>query len=219
MSKWFSHGGIILEKGQLYHSYTFWTMPIMILSQVYFFFGAPSTSGKNSKSINEWVCNLFVTCFHEFRIYEFFFTLFFFWNKVEFFDWDKKLFLQPFIFTRRHFVATSKENNKFFTKENRRFLDFGIRKNMSRTGYLCHLHNSRVHNSLDHLVFFRCTLVRLCIGRPNKILTYFLFSFNWQLWSAQDCYLTCLILKKTFSKTIIFMSYLKILEQINNVFD
>ena len=29
--------GIILAKGQLDHSYTFWTMPIMIFSQVYFF--------------------------------------------------------------------------------------------------------------------------------------------------------------------------------------
>ena len=32
--KWFSHGGIILAKGQLGHSYTFWTMPIMIFSPV-----------------------------------------------------------------------------------------------------------------------------------------------------------------------------------------
>ena len=57
---------------------------------------------------------------------------------------------------------------------------------MSRTGYLCHLHNSWVHNSLDHLVFFRCTLVRLYIGWPNKILTCFLFSFNQSQYSEAD---------------------------------
>ena len=37
--KWFFQGGTILAKGQLYHSYTFWTMPIMIFSPVYFFSG------------------------------------------------------------------------------------------------------------------------------------------------------------------------------------
>ena len=33
---WFSHGGIILAKGQIDHSHTFWTLPIMIFSPVYF---------------------------------------------------------------------------------------------------------------------------------------------------------------------------------------
>ena len=32
LSKWFSNGGIFLAKGQLDHSYTFWTMPILIFS-------------------------------------------------------------------------------------------------------------------------------------------------------------------------------------------
>ena len=35
LPKWFSHGGIILAKGQLDHSYTFWTMSILIFSPVY----------------------------------------------------------------------------------------------------------------------------------------------------------------------------------------
>ena len=37
--KWFSHGRIILAKYQPCHSYTFWTMTIMIFSSVYFFSG------------------------------------------------------------------------------------------------------------------------------------------------------------------------------------
>ena len=34
LPKWFSNRGIILAKGQLDHSYTFWIMPILILSPV-----------------------------------------------------------------------------------------------------------------------------------------------------------------------------------------
>ena len=34
LPKWFSYEGILLAKGQLDHSYTFWTMPIMIFSSV-----------------------------------------------------------------------------------------------------------------------------------------------------------------------------------------
>ena len=34
LPKWFSNGGIILAKGQLNHTYAFWTMPIMKFSQV-----------------------------------------------------------------------------------------------------------------------------------------------------------------------------------------
>ena len=44
LPKWSPNGRIILAKGQLDHSYTFWTMPIMIFSPVYFFFGTPSIS-------------------------------------------------------------------------------------------------------------------------------------------------------------------------------
>ena len=47
LPKWFSHGpggshgGIILAKEQLDHSYTYWIMPIMIFSRVYFFLVHP----------------------------------------------------------------------------------------------------------------------------------------------------------------------------------
>ena len=34
LPKWFSYKEIILAKGQLDHSYTFWAMPIMIFSPV-----------------------------------------------------------------------------------------------------------------------------------------------------------------------------------------
>ena len=34
LPKWFSSQGIILAKGQLNHSYTFWTMPILMFSPV-----------------------------------------------------------------------------------------------------------------------------------------------------------------------------------------
>ena len=34
LPKWYTHGGITLAKGQLGHSYTFWTIPVMIFSPV-----------------------------------------------------------------------------------------------------------------------------------------------------------------------------------------
>ena len=34
LPKWFTHRGITLAKGQLGHTYTFWTMPILIFSSV-----------------------------------------------------------------------------------------------------------------------------------------------------------------------------------------
>ena len=37
LPKWLSHGGIFLAKWQLDHSYTFWTISIMMFSPVYFF--------------------------------------------------------------------------------------------------------------------------------------------------------------------------------------
>ena len=39
--KWFSDWGIILPKGQLDHSYTYWTMPILIFSPVQIIMGHP----------------------------------------------------------------------------------------------------------------------------------------------------------------------------------
>ena len=41
LPKLFSHGGIILAKGQLDHSCTFWTMSILIFSPVFFCLGHP----------------------------------------------------------------------------------------------------------------------------------------------------------------------------------
>ena len=41
LPKWFTHGGIILGKEQLGHLNTYWIMPIMIFSQVYFFLVHP----------------------------------------------------------------------------------------------------------------------------------------------------------------------------------
>ena len=41
LPKWFSDGGIILEKEQLDHSYNFWTMPILIFSPVQIIMGHP----------------------------------------------------------------------------------------------------------------------------------------------------------------------------------
>ena len=43
LPKWFFHWGIILAKGQLGHSYTFWTMPILILSPVQIIMRHPLT--------------------------------------------------------------------------------------------------------------------------------------------------------------------------------
>ena len=41
LPKWFSYRGIILAKEKLDHSDTYWIMPIMIFSQVYFFLVHP----------------------------------------------------------------------------------------------------------------------------------------------------------------------------------
>ena len=44
LSKWFSNGGTILAQGQLDHSYTFWTRPFLIFSQVYVLMRHPLVS-------------------------------------------------------------------------------------------------------------------------------------------------------------------------------
>ena len=41
LPKWLSHQGTKLAKEQLHHSYTFWTMSILIFSPVYFFLRHP----------------------------------------------------------------------------------------------------------------------------------------------------------------------------------
>ena len=76
-----------------------------------------------------------------------------------------------------------------------------------------------LHNSLDHLVFFRCTIVRLYIDGQTKIWPVFFFLLTNHSTVKQTILITCLILKKNqmfcvmFLKIIIFMSYLKILSR------
>jgi hypothetical protein len=72
--------------------------------------------------------NMFMTCFHEFRIYEstnFFHEIFlvFFKNKKETFCIEIKNVGKTVYFHKRHFAAPLKENKTFFMKKNRGFVD------------------------------------------------------------------------------------------------
>ena len=52
---WLSHQGTKLAKEQLHHSYTFWAMPILIFSPVYFFLRHPILHIKCKTEIVLWL--------------------------------------------------------------------------------------------------------------------------------------------------------------------
>ena len=51
LTKWFSKWGIILAKEQLHHSYTFWTMPILIFSPVDCLWTSETTEAGRSENL------------------------------------------------------------------------------------------------------------------------------------------------------------------------